>query len=136
MSNVNSEIANTSSINLRPEDIDLPSDSIQESKTHFIKNRMPISDFIVKENHTVEFIENPKKPGSMFFACGAKLGGISKAIKAKFEAGTLALEDMEIALLKSKEPTTENPNPTYGYCIMSKNTANVKQAFGANLLRG
>ncbi len=95
-------------------------------------NRMSAEALIIKENAALDYIENPHKPGKLFFVCGSKQGYVSPALQEKLKEaqGDVALEDMQYAEVSINGGTAI---PTL--MVVGQSKKNIKYSFGTQLLR-
>lgn len=92
------------------------------------QNAMSARELVISKQSKIDFVENPHKPGSLFFVCGNTRGAISKSVQKLYNEGKLELDDMAYA------ETSQDNGATFVPCLMIPSTANVKKSFGENLL--
>lgn len=87
-------------------------------------NRMSAAALKEQQNNApLEFVENPNKPGKIFFVCGSVTGYCSPAVQRTYQSVTLAeLQFAEVA----KDGNPDNAVP----CLMmvGNSKANVKRS--------
>ncbi len=93
-------------------------------------NRMSAEALIIKENSELQFVENPHKPGKLFFVCGKKTGYVSPALQTKLNNDDATLADMQYAEVSING---EVAVPTL--MVVGNSSKNIKKSFGTELLR-
>lgn len=87
-------------------------------------NRMSAKALKEQQNNaSIDFVENPNKPGKVFFVCGTVTGYCSPAVQRVYE--TVTLDDLQFAeVAKDGDPTNAVP------CLMmvGNSQKNVKRS--------